>query len=193
MDQFLSYYHEQIAPYLKVNDQYVFAAIIIVAIIGIILGLTKKITVFRDFNDLALVFFLIASPFFLVQIFRFFSDETVRKILLYFFVALEVLIFLTIVFRTFQDNSNPVFSMIALLIKIPLSVLFIINVLDFINPPSKSPQSNNVRRRALTWLLFLTPLIIALVRDKKGIFNPDKLIAGETVENPLGKEISYPR
>ena len=185
MDQVLLYYHEQIVPYLKVNDQYVLAAILIVAIIGIILGLTKKITVFRDFNDLALVFVFISSPVFLVQILRFFSDEMVIKILVYFFVALEVLILLTIVFRTFQDNSNPVFSIIALLIKIPLSFLFITNFLDFIIPPSKSSQNIKVRKRALNWLLFLTPLIIALVRDKKGIFNPDKLIAGETVENYL--------
>jgi len=48
----------------------------------------------------------------------------------------------------------------------------------FISPSGKTAQEKRKSRAsALAWLLLLTPLILGLVRDKKGIMNPESVLS----------------
>ncbi|MFC1590950.1 hypothetical protein ACFL43_00330 [Thermodesulfobacteriota bacterium] len=178
MQKYLNYFNEQFVPYLKENYEFVLFAIVIIAIVGMILGYTKKITVFRDFNDLGLVFIFICSPLFMAYIIGWFDNELYAKILACVFVLVELGIVIAIIFRTYQDNSNVIFGTIALLTKIPLSLLFILNVLSLINPTGDTATKRRKDRAfSLMWLMFLTPIIVGLVKEKKGFFNPKQIVA----------------
>ena len=107
----------------------------------------------------------------------FFNSQVIQKSLGMVFIVMELGVIATIIFRTFQDN-NIFGGVIALITKIPLSLLFVINALSFINPSGETPSAERkARRGAFTWLLFLTPITVALVRDKKGLFNPERIVA----------------
>jgi len=178
MDAVLNAFNNQIVPYLKTNYEYALFAILITAILGIILGLTKTITVFRDFNDLGLVFLFVCAPFFFVPLAGFFNAQQLKKILVYLLLAIEAGIFIFIIIRTFQDNHNPIFWLFALITKIPLSLIFILNVLTLINPSGKTgAKRSSSRAGSLTGLLFLMPLVMGLVRERKGFFNPERIVA----------------
>lgn len=152
-----------------------------VIVIGIILGFKQKITVFRNYNDLCLVFLLGLVP--VILMYAFFhipqgQQEMGGKVIL----LIESAIFLLILFRTFQDNRNPFFMVIALITKITLSVLFIINLIDFVTPSGKNGlERTSGRRKGFVFLLALTPIVFALVKTKEGIFNPERTLASRGI------------
>jgi hypothetical protein len=150
---------------------------LIVVIIGVVLGFKQKITVFRDYNDLGLVFLIGLSPIVLTYLFSFVGGEQ-EKIAITFIILIEAVLFLWIVIRTFKDNPNVLGTLVALITKISLSVLFIINFLAFVSPQGKNySERAKSRRNALAILLIVAPLVFGLVKNKKGIFNPEQALA----------------
>jgi hypothetical protein len=159
------------------NWEYIAAAYLILVIVGVILGLSQKITVYRNFNDLTLCFATILVPEVFIQISSFFSTEFLQKFIVILMVVIEIGLILYIAYQTYIDNKDILSTAIAFFTKIPLAVLFILNLLEFVAPSGKTYKERMKNRKgALAWLLLLTPLIYSLVRDKEGVFNPFKYV-----------------
>ncbi len=158
------------------NWEYIAAAYLILVIVGVILGLSQKITVYRNFNDLTLCFATILIPEVFIQISSFFSTEFLQKFIVILMIIIEIGLVLYIAYQTYIDNEDILGTIIAFLTKIPLAILFILNLLEFIAPSGKTYKERMANRKnALAWLLLLSPIIYGLVKNKEGMFNPFKL------------------
>lgn len=146
----------------------------LVVLVGIVLGFTEKVIIFRNYNDLGLVFLagvsLIIGPLMMVLT----RGESLSIIIVGLsLIALAGGLLIYLIVRTFVDNRSIVLSILALVTKLTLSVLFLFNVVSLLSPSGKTQaQRAKSRGSALLWLIFLTPLIIRLVRDKEGVFCP---------------------
>jgi len=154
---------------------------LLIIIVGAVLGWKEKITVFRDYNDLALVFLMALAPMPLMYLFSLVAKDH-QLIAKWFLITSEAALFLWIITRTFQDNSNPLGAVVALITKISLSILFVINFIEFVAPSGKTAsQRAQSRRKAFAILLIVAPLVFALVKNKVGIINPQKTLASRGV------------
>lgn len=149
---------------------------LLIVIIGVVLGFKQKITVFRDYNDLGLIFLIALSPIVLSQLFSLIGGDQ-KKVGAVFLIIVEAVLFSWVVVRTYQDNQNILGMIVALITKLSLSVLFIINFLNFVSPTGKTASERaKSRRSALAVLLIVAPLTFALVKNKEGIFNPQRAL-----------------
>lgn len=161
----------------SIFNVYTIIAFIIIVVVGIFLGFKKKITVFRDYNDLGLVFLLGISPIIPMLLFLFVASNQ-KEIAVAFIIIVETALFIWIVVRTYQDNKNIFSTLIALITKIPLSILFILNLLSFVAPTGKNWEKRAAKRySSFAFVLLLAPIILALVKNKEGIFNLDKTLS----------------
>lgn len=146
-----------------------------VVAIGASAGWRKSITVFRNYDDLALVFFLgldVIAAFFLLWAFgqeNHGFSAAVAIIGLLGFIGLSIII----VVRTWIDNPSILWFPIALITKISLAALFLINLFGLVKPGGKTQvQRSKSRADALGWLLIITPIIVRLVRNNEGLWAP---------------------
>jgi len=109
---------------------------IVITIIGIFLGFKQKITIFRDFNDLGLVFLIELLPIVLMYLSSLIAANQ-NKIVITSIIIVEIILFMWIIARTYQDNNNILSTLIALITKTSLSILFILNLMSFSNPTEK--------------------------------------------------------
>ncbi len=139
-------------------------------LLGLILGLTKVITVYRDFNDVGLVGLTVALP---VAVMMSLLGVGVQKFdfLLTPFRRFEAAMALLILVRTFVDNRNPLKAILAFLVKIPIGVLFAVNVVDYFTANRRQD-----RRLAGFFILLLSGFTIALVANKRGFLASDRLL-----------------
>ena len=144
---------------------------IVITIIGIFLGFKQKITIFRDFNDLGLVFLIELLPIVLMYLSSLIAANQ-NKIVITSIIIVEIILFMWIIARTYQDNNNILSTLIALITKTSLSILFILNLMSFSNPTEKTEEKRaSVGRFLLVLLLLLSSLLIVLVKNKEGVFN----------------------
>ena len=140
-------------------------------IIGIILGWQEKNVVFRDYDDLFIVFLAMGLP---VPLFFLYSSVN-SQIMLAFCILIELALIFWIVYRTYQDNQgNLIYTFLALYTKIPLSILFLFQLLSLLDNIFK-PASRQDKGFSFISLLVLTPLILKLVRNKTGIIKLGKI------------------
>jgi hypothetical protein len=162
------------------SDAYLVYSVIawlIIVIIGVILGIKQKLVVFRNYNDLGLVFLIPLSIIAMVYFLPYLPKDHNNIGLLFGFIVESILIIYVII-RTIRDNHNPFLCLIAIITKISLSVLFIINFLDFVAAQGKTMSERaTVRHKALVVFLIVAPLVFALVKTKEGIFNPQRTMA----------------
>lgn len=161
----------------SIFNVYTLIALIVIIVVGIFLGFKQKITVFRDYNDLGLVFLLGLSSFIFFYIFSLLPEDQ-KNVGIAFILIVELLLFLWIVVRTYQDNQNIFYTLLALITKIPLSILFIFNFLSFVAPNGKTMGKRaDVRYSSFAFLLLLTPIILGLVKNKEGLLNLDRTLS----------------
>jgi hypothetical protein len=153
--------------YLKTIPQeyYIYGSIGIL-LLGIILGFTKTITVYRDFADLTKVFMLVLAP---IGLFYILSDKIDNRILRNIFIGIEGLLLLWIIVTTFIDNRNVFKTFLALITKIPLGVIFAIYLVNLISPSGKNRRQS--RGISGIVMLFLGPILFGLVRNRVWVFN----------------------
>ncbi len=130
---------------------------------GIWAGSKQKITVYRNYYDVLITgaLYLVPSVFLL---FMFLSDEQPNALsqqLVLIPLVLELLLFLLVLFRTWQDNRNPLCMLLALYVKIPTAIFFMFMLYGVFNDKNRMS-----RRKSAFWLLIISPLIYALVADK---------------------------
>lgn len=145
----------------------IFIGLLIPLILGIVLGWTNKIVVFRNYEDLGLTFLS-----FLVPIFAYFLYSALgeSQITAYFFIFVEIVLLSYLFFRSFIDNQKNIFSTIlAIYTKFPLSFLYLVNLFNAINSlfnkekKYKSPIS-------IFLFVILTSIMVKLVKERKGFF-----------------------
>ncbi len=151
----------------SVLGEIVIAVFLANAAIGVFLGLTQRAVVFRNYDDLALVFGCAVSIVLAVS----FADT---RILFVLAVMLSLGLFLVIAVRTWQDNGLLLLP-IVLFTKLPLSILWITQVIQAVNPTGKTYMERSRNRgSALLILAILTPLLARLIRDHEGFLSERK-------------------
>lgn len=159
------------------NDDYLGYVLMIwggIVVLGVILGWNEKIVVFRNYNDLAIVFAsgICIYGAFLVA-FGFASNSNSMATLSISLVVLSIGLVCYLIIRTFLDNRSILGTLLALVTKLTLSILFLFNLLSLLSPSGKTQaQRAKGRASALVWLIVITPVIHRLVREPAGIFCP---------------------
>ncbi|NSW44254.1 MAG: hypothetical protein HPY79_00270 [Bacteroidales bacterium] len=149
------------------SEYYIYIGIAIL-LLGIILGFTKTITVYRDFADLTKVFMLVLAP---VGLFILIGDKVQNDIVRNILIVIECGLLIWILITTFQDNRNIFKTLLAFITKIPLGVIFAIYLINFISPGGKTrAQRKQNRGLAAIVLLFLTPILFGLVKNRVWIY-----------------------
>jgi len=153
--------------YLKTipSEYYIYGSIGIL-LLGIILGFTKTITVYRDFADLTKVFMLVLAP---IGLFYILGDKIDNRILQNIFFGIEGILLVWIIVTTFIDNRNIFKTLLALVTKIPLGVIFAIYLVNLISPSGKNRRQS--RGISGIVMLFLGPILFGLVRNRVWVFN----------------------
>jgi len=147
------------------TEYYIYGSIAIL-LLGIILGFTKTITVYRDFADLTKVFMLVLAP---IGLFYILGDKIENRILQNIFFGIEGLLLVWIIVTTFIDNRNIFKTLLALITKIPLGVIFAIYLVNLISPSGKNRRQS--RGISGIVMLFLGPILFGLVRNRVWVFN----------------------
>lgn len=154
--------------------EYAILAFAGVILLGIILGFRQTITVFRDYNDLAIVFFSGGLFFWTVVISSGKYGLSDMHLILVVMLIASVALMIYLIIRTFIDNQFSVWKTpIALTTKLTLSILFLFHLMSLLSPAGKT-QSQRARNKAnaVIWLMMLAPVIYGLVKNKTGIFMP---------------------
>ena len=137
---------------------------ILLYLAGIWAGKAKKIIVYRNYYDVLITgaLYLIPSIFLL---YAFLSEDASNELtqhLLILSLALEAGLLVFVIFRTWRDNPNPLLMLLALYVKIPTALFFMSLLYSIFHEKERSN-----RRKSAFWLLIITPVIYALVADKK--------------------------
>jgi hypothetical protein len=149
------------------NEYYIYGSIGIL-LLGIILGFTKTITIYRDFADLTKVFMLVLAP---IGLFYILGDKIDNRILQNIFFGIEGLLLIWIIITTFIDNRNIFKTLLALITKIPLGVIFAIYLVNLISPGGNTKSKRRQGRGiAGIVMLFLAPILYGLVRNNMWSF-----------------------
>jgi hypothetical protein len=151
--------------YLKsIPSEYYLYGSLGILLLGIILGFTKTIVVYRDYSDLTKVFMLVLAP---VAIFAIIGDKVDNKIVRNILLVIEGIIILWILVTTYLDNRNIFKTLLAIITKIPLGVIFAFYLVNLIAPSGKS-MSNRSKSRGVSGLvmIFLAPILYGLVRNR---------------------------
>ena len=147
-------------------NNFIFVGLSIPFIFGIILGCYNKITIFNNYDDLGITFLMFILTIPMTYLYFLLGRS---QITLYFFVTIEILILCFILYNSFIYNKKNIFyTLLALYIKIPLSFLYLINLLlildDFFDKKIN-------RKTTLSIILFatLTPIMAKLVKNNTGV------------------------
>ncbi len=148
----------------KSNEIY-FIILGVIILIGIILGFTKTIVVYRDYADLTKTLFLFALPLGAMYIGIFIQNIEYKNYIIYTVLSILSVIFVWIVITTQRDNKNIIWTIFALCVKIPLALLFILSLMQLVFPSKNKTyrEKNEDRIKALTVLVF----VLGLVRNKE--------------------------
>jgi len=126
--------------YLKTipNEYYIYGCVGIL-LLGIILGFTRTITVYRDFADLTKVFMLVLAP---IGLFYILGNKIDNRILKNIFIGIESLLLIWIIVSTYLDNRNIFKTLLAIITKIPLGVIFAIYLVNLISANGKNRRKS---------------------------------------------------
>jgi hypothetical protein len=151
------------------------SAFVLVIVLGVVLGLRRHVLVFRNFDDVALIFFSQLFLGFTVFSLLSLALGTGMRILSYTLLGVSVGLFLYMIYRTFDDNDREIApTAVALLTKLVFSWLIILSIGNVLNPGGQTAaQRRNQRGSGFIRLFVLVPLIMALVVDPMtGVYSP---------------------
>lgn len=155
----------------------------IILILGVVLGCgsNRRIVVFHDYDDLGLTFMVPASFVLIVYLFGMFgADQRVATIV---GGVVASGIFMRVAWTTFLANGNNIFrTLLALVTKVPVSIIWILNLLQLLNPSGKGAERSRNRGQALIILTLMTPILGLLVVNRSGsFFNPRQWLHGRRI------------
>jgi len=144
--------------------QIIGVALLIVTIIGIILGLTKKAIYFNDYNDLGVSAAVFATPFVVGLIsLQFGLNPTMT-------LSISTILFLTLfcltLYKTWKANEGMLLiTIIVSISKLIMSFLYIFHLYMAL-----TGKQRTARGKAWFILAVFTPILLGLVHTKEGSF-----------------------
>ena len=145
-------------------------------------GENRTIVIFRDYNDLGLTFLIPVSFALIYILFTSLGGNPKWGGILATIVAL--ILFLILIRNSYIDNDRSLlYASTAILTKMPLGIIWIVNLISILNPSGKTAtERRKDRGSALVILALLTPIITMLVVEKKGsFFNPRDWVKGRRI------------
>ena len=162
--------------------------VLAVVLLGVVLAFARKAVFYANFNDLAWSAGMVAIPaLVLVGVAPFVSgsgegDAQVPTWLLYAAGGLFVLLFVKTAITTYKSNNGSILLTPVLLVgKLFLSFMFV-----FYLYWSMTAKTRSERGKGMFVLVILTPIMLALVREHKGVYAISKsgrLVAGKPVDD----------
>ncbi|HEO98596.1 MAG TPA: hypothetical protein ENO02_04770 [Epsilonproteobacteria bacterium] len=148
-----------------------FGLIVITMFMGV--GENRKIVIFQDYDDVGLTFLIPVSFVLIMMIAPSVGGEP--KYAGIFALIVSGGLFLLLIRNTYMYNNGSIpYTIMALITKIPLGLLWVWLLIGVTNPSGKTAE-NRRKNRAQALLLFtlITPLILLFIADKTGNrFNP---------------------
>jgi hypothetical protein len=157
-------------------------ALIVVVCIGFGIGENRKLVIFKNYDDLGLTFLVPASGVALYMVLQFLGVSPQFCLAVASFVSLALLG--KLIYNTYLDNSGNILkTIICLNTKLPIAVIWILCLIQSLNPSGKNAaQRRSNRGGAMVILAVLTPILGLLVETKEGsMFNPKSWIKGRRV------------
>ena len=149
-------------------EKYFLTTFFLLIVLGIILGFTKVVVVFRDYRDVTVNASLILFPFIALlaggHILIYFNSNLLYKAYFVIVALVELGMLIWIIINTYRDNGSIVKTLLALITKIPLTTLFALAVLEVFSPGEKGKKRD--KTDAIAILLLILPLIYGLVRHR---------------------------
>jgi len=159
---------------------YTLIGFLAVVVVGVGMGLKEKAIIYRDYNDLFIVFLTSLTPvvfFYLGAAASSSEKKSENEFVLYLFLAVMAGLLIWIFGRTWKDNGNFFLALLAFFTKVPMAVIFIFSLIAFITPTGKTASDRaSMRRTGLVVVLLVAPLVLALVKDQNGVFNLKKVL-----------------
>jgi uncharacterized protein len=154
-----------------------------IVVVGIVCGFKGTIVVYRNFDDLAIVFLMSVLPFVGGLAGFYFSglkDSFAAPLLWGLSVVGTMVLFGWTIARTWRDQQPASawrFSL-ALITKVSLGILFLNNLVTLISPSGKTFNARSrARGTALLFLAVLTPIVMRLVREHEGVWAPRNILS----------------
>ena len=141
----------------------ILVSFLLIISLGVILGYMKVIVVYKNFGDLRNVFLIVLLPmtvFFILMQLGIENFEAFHTPFYIFLAVILIYIFIT----TLKDNGNIFKALLAFVTKIPLGVLLVVALIEFI-----SPKKRTNRGYAFATMLLLTPIVISLIHNKDNL------------------------
>lgn len=143
----------------SIPAEYLFYGCGALLLLGIVLGITKVITVYSSYVDVLRCFMLVAAGIVTTVLY----GEGASKPIWGAGLLVSLLLFVMVAVQTFRDNSNPISAVLALLVKIPVGTLYALLLLNVIAPAGRGRERQRTRQQSLLDFLLLTILIRALI------------------------------
>ncbi len=143
-------------------------------VIGILLGIQKKITVYRDYSDLAKTFSLFLVPVLAMVLFFDPEGKNAYSTLLFITIGIYfVSMFAWTIKSTYIDNNKNIYhTLLSLYVKLPLSFIFINYLISFFSKEKPGQRTiQEILRDKLTAAAILL-FVLKLVRFKKWKHRP---------------------
>ncbi len=155
---------------------------LLLVLIGIIAGWRETIIVFRNYDDLAMVFFMMVVPLGIALAGSMVGDKSQPYAVPSLILAVTILaVFLAWVsVRTWHDQvPRSVWAFaLAFITKMSLGILFVNAIVTVVAPGGKSQAARaRARSSGLAWLAVLTPVVMRLVRHPVGIWSPRDVLS----------------
>ena len=155
---------DQITQFVQTNTLgIVGVSILLATVLGVAMSLAKKSVFYADFNDLAVSMGMCALPALVLMVGLSFGQGDAPR---YIAGAIFVGLFLKSVVRTYKTNNGSIWKTAVLMVgKVTLSFLYIVYLLEALTAKKRSD-----RGKAWFVLAILTPLMLALTENHKGLF-----------------------
>lgn len=151
----------------KDYNNLIFIVLLTPFLAGVVMGFMGKLVVFQDYDDLGLTFLMFILPIPMIYIYCLLGKS---QLMLYFFLAIEILIMCFILYKSFINNRKNIFyTLLALYAKIPLSFIYLFNLLLIIDDFFDKRINRKTKISAILFAV-LTPMMAKLVKNKTGVF-----------------------
>ncbi len=159
-------------------------------VIGIILGIQKKIIVYRDYSDLAKTFSLFLVPVLVLLLFFGSEDKNAYSTLLVIAIGVYfILMLFWIIKSTYIDNKKNIYhTFLSLYVKLPLSFIFINYLITLFSKekPGQRTMQEIVKDKITAAAILL--FVLQLVRFKKWKYRHGDHETSDELSNKIKKE-----
>lgn len=169
---------------MEIIIKMLFIAWIVGVIYSIVLAKKEELIVFEDFDDLAFSFGTLAGPIIIYIIAIFLSNIIgidLSGVAYYIGILIGIGFIYHVSKTSYNSNRKDITkTMLSIITKVPLGIIWVFLFWQILNPSGKTHEKRRSNRgNAAFALVFLTPLILMLVKNKKSTyFDPSSLLAG---------------